>query len=149
MRISDWSSDVCSSDLVDAGQWHKAQKPEYNQGAQGKPKALLEIGRLRKFRKAYTGCHLVGSRCHICLKPRSITAPGGVPESLAAEAVPVELFNIRSFFEHVQWPEFEQPRRKGGFPLFRPCAALRQNLSQHAPARSIGQEEQVHPGPKT
>src|SRR3546814_1768873 len=83
MRISDWSSDVCSSDLVDAGQWHKAQKPEYNQGAQGKPKALLEIGRLRKFRKAYTGCHLVGSRCHICLQPRSITAPGGVPESIS------------------------------------------------------------------
>src|SRR3546814_19935372 len=38
------------------------------------------------------------------------------PSPLAAEAVPVELFNIRSFFEHVQWPEFEQPRHKGGLP---------------------------------
>src|SRR3546814_18508017 len=108
MRISDWSSDVCSSDLCDntvgsmPGNGTKLKNRNTIKAPKVNQRRFLRSVACDNFAKLILDAIWSALDAISALNLDQLLRRQACPSPFAADAVPVELFNIRSFFEHFQ-----------------------------------------------
>src|SRR3546814_13223090 len=107
LRISDWISDVCSSDLDNTvgsmpGNGTKLKKRNTIKAPKVNQRRFLRSVACENFAKLILDAIWSALDAISALILDHLLRRAACPSPLAAEAVPVELFKIRVFFEHIQ-----------------------------------------------